>query len=191
MQRELLCLRVSCSQAHNHALFVAKVYGVSPTGWGLGPGGEGTGETVTQVIERVEAHYEMQATEMGTTLYRWCPESLVIECECGERATLTEEVLDTRQEDKVEHPWRSVRPSCYAPGGPERFVPSGGRITLECECGERLVLLGREYDWYLEEHRLFECECGEMLTITKNRVSEEATAAIRLLHRLHYGLDTG
>jgi hypothetical protein len=30
-----------------------------------------------------------------------------------------------------------------------------------------------------------------MLTITKNRVSEEATAAIRLLHRLHYGLDTG
>src|SRR5215204_3947480 len=75
---------------------------------------------------------------------------------------------------RLEHPWRSVRPSCHAPG-PERFVPSSGRITLEGECGERLVLLGREEDWYLEGRRLFECECGERLTITKNRVSEEAT----------------
>jgi ribosomal protein S27AE len=163
-------------------------------------GEKGTGETVTQVIERVEAHYEVQRVEEMDTLYRWCPESVVIECECGERATLAasrsacgecgadheaiiEEVLNVRQEDKVEHPWRSVRPSCYAPG-PERFVPSSGRITLEGECGERLVLLGREEDWYLEGRRLFECECGERLTITKNRVSEEANAAIRLLQRL-------
>ena len=51
-------------------------------------GEKGTGETVTQVIERVEAHYEVQRVEMDT-LYRWCPESVVIECECGERATLT------------------------------------------------------------------------------------------------------
>jgi hypothetical protein len=52
------------------------------------------------------------------------------------------------------------------------------------------VLLGREEDWYLEGRRLFECECGERLTITKNRVSEEATAAIRLSQRLH-SLATG
>ena len=178
-----------------------------PATWGKerGRGEKGTGETVTQVIERVEAHYELQATEKGT-LYRWCPESVVIECECGERATLSasrsacgeceadhesliEEVLDVRQEDKVEHPWRFVRPSCYAPG-PNRFVPSSERITLECECGERLVLLGREDDGYVEGRRLFECECGERLTLTKNRVSEEATAAIRLSQHLH-SLATG
>ena len=56
------------------------------TTWGYGESGrgeKGTGETVTQVIEHVEAHYEVQAMEMGT-LYRWCPESVVIECDCGQ-----------------------------------------------------------------------------------------------------------
>jgi hypothetical protein len=65
------------------------------------------------------------------TVYSWRPESVVVECDCGERATLTasrtacgecgadqeaatEEVLDVRQQDKIEHPWRSVRPY-YAP----------------------------------------------------------------------------
>jgi hypothetical protein len=41
---------------------------------------------VTQIIERVEAHYEVQAVEMGT-LYRWCPESVVIECDCEQTFT--------------------------------------------------------------------------------------------------------
>jgi hypothetical protein len=62
--------------------------------------------------------------------------------------------------------------------GFERFVLSSGRITLECGCGERVVLLGREDDWYLEERRLFECACGERLTITNNRVGEEVTVAL-------------
>jgi hypothetical protein len=38
---------------------------------------------MTQIIERVEAHYEVQAVEMGT-VYRWCPESVVIECDCSQ-----------------------------------------------------------------------------------------------------------
>jgi hypothetical protein len=38
---------------------------------------------MTQVIERLEAHYEVQEVEMGT-VYRWCPESVVIECDCGQ-----------------------------------------------------------------------------------------------------------
>ena len=42
---------------------------------------------MTQVIERVEAHYEVQRVEMGT-LYRWCPESVVIECDCGQSFTV-------------------------------------------------------------------------------------------------------
>jgi hypothetical protein len=41
---------------------------------------------VTQIIERVEAHYEVQAVEMGT-VYRWCPESVVIECDCSQTFT--------------------------------------------------------------------------------------------------------
>ena len=58
------------------------------TAWGKewGRGEKGTGETVTQVIERVEAHYEVEKVEMGT-VYRWCPESVVIECDCGHSFT--------------------------------------------------------------------------------------------------------
>jgi hypothetical protein len=41
---------------------------------------------MTQIIERVEAHYEVQAVEMGT-VYRWCPESVVIECDCSQTFT--------------------------------------------------------------------------------------------------------
>jgi hypothetical protein len=39
------------------------------------------------------------------------------------------------------------------------------RIVLGCRCGERLVLLGREDDWYAEGRNTFECECGEELTL--------------------------
>ena len=85
-------MRVLCAQAHNHALYVVKVSGVSPSSRGLlhgesGRGEKGTGETVAQVIEHVQAHYEVQAMEMGT-LYRWCPESVVIECDCGQSFTV-------------------------------------------------------------------------------------------------------
>jgi hypothetical protein len=45
------------------------------------------------------------------------------------------------------------------------------RIVLGCGCGERLVLLGREDDWYAEGRNAFECECGEKLTLS-NRVEE-------------------
>src|SRR4051794_2137951 len=94
-----------------------------------GAGGRRGPATVTQVIERVNAHYEVQAVEMGT-IYRWCPESVLIECEvCGKKPTLTvskdacgecgadhraivEEVLEARPEEEQEvgHPWRSLRP---------------------------------------------------------------------------------
>jgi hypothetical protein len=58
------------------------------TTWGKqrGRGEKGTGETVTQVIKRVNAHYEIEEVEMGT-LYRWCPESVVVECDCGHSFT--------------------------------------------------------------------------------------------------------
>lgn len=39
------------------------------------------------------------------------------------------------------------------------------RIVLACTCGERLVLLGREDDWYAEGRNAFACECGKELTL--------------------------
>ena len=38
--------------------------------------------------EHTEAHYDMQEVEMGE-VYTWRPESVVVECGCGERPTLT------------------------------------------------------------------------------------------------------
>ena len=43
---------------------------------------------MAKVIERIEAHYETQDAEMGK-VYRWCPESVVVECNCGKRATFS------------------------------------------------------------------------------------------------------
>ena len=52
------------------------------------------------------------------------------------------------------------------------FVLCSERIVLECECGERLILLGLEDDWYSELRTTFECECGEYLTLA-DRLDEE------------------
>jgi hypothetical protein len=86
---------------------------------------------VARVIERVQAHYEVQDVEMGK-VYRWRPESVVVECSCGNEPTLTasknacsecgadhrtivEEVLDASPGDEeVYRPWRSPGPY-YAP----------------------------------------------------------------------------
>jgi hypothetical protein len=95
----------------------------------------GKRRTVANVIERVQAHYEVQDVEMGK-VYRWRPESVVVECECGKKLILTnskgtcgecgadhwvivQEVLEARpeyheEEEVIEHPWRSLRPY-YAP----------------------------------------------------------------------------
>ena len=81
---------------------------------------------MAKVIERVQARYEVEDVEFGK-VYKWRPESVVLECECGEEPSLTasktacarcgtdyrdilEEELDERPEDKVERPWRSPRP---------------------------------------------------------------------------------
>ena len=80
---------------------------------------------MAKVIEHVQARYEVQDVEFGK-VYKWRPESVVLECECGEEASLTasknacarcgtdyrdilEEVLDECPEDKVERPWRTPR----------------------------------------------------------------------------------
>ena len=62
----------------------------------------------------------------------------------------------------------------------ERFVTSSGRIILECNCGERLILLGHEDDWR-SEPTVFRCECGQSLTLAGNRLVEGALGLEKLL----------
>jgi hypothetical protein len=60
-----------------------------------------------------------------------------------------------------------------------------GHLVLECgSCRERVVLLGREDDWYSEGRTAFACECGAKLTLA-DRVGEES-----LISKLMRGLNT-
>jgi hypothetical protein len=92
----------------------------------LGEREGGERRTVAKVIECVKAHYEVEDVQMGK-VYRWCPQSVVLECTCGEQLTLTafkttcpecgadheaiaQEMLVARPEDEGDHPWRSLQP---------------------------------------------------------------------------------
>lgn len=46
-----------------------------------------------------------------------------------------------------------------------RTIDCSDQIILSCQCGERVVLLGRAVDWYDEDHLEFSCECGDTLTL--------------------------
>ncbi len=78
---------------------------------------------MAKVIERVQAHYEVQDVEMGK-VYRWHPESVVVECYCSKESTLTasknacsecgadhrtivEEVMEASHGDEGYHPGRN------------------------------------------------------------------------------------
>ena len=50
----------------------------------------------TKVIERVDPRYNIQELPLGK-VYKWRPESLLIECECGQRTILT--ISDTTCEE--------------------------------------------------------------------------------------------
>jgi hypothetical protein len=44
----------------------------------------------------------------------------------------------------------------------ERFVDCSKSIVIDCPCGEKLILLGRESDWSSEGRTVFECGgCGK------------------------------
>jgi len=88
--------------------------------------GKSGGDAVVKVLECVGARYEVQDVERAR-VYRWHPATVTLDCECGERATLTSqktacagcgadhtdvirEVLETRmEEDEGEHPWHFLR----------------------------------------------------------------------------------
>jgi len=52
----------------------------------------------------------------------------------------------------------------------ERFVDCSKSLVIECRCGEKLLLLGRESDWRSEGRTLFECSgCGNKLSLDDRR----------------------
>jgi hypothetical protein len=55
----------------------------------------------------------------------------------------------------------------------EHVVECQDRIILSCQCGERIVLLGRAVDWYEEERLEFSCDCGSILTLTDQLINTE------------------
>ena len=75
------------------------------------------------VVECTEGLYEVQDVEFGK-VYKWCPENVLVDCECGKRLTLTslestcewcsadhsavvqEESEAGQLEDEAVHPWR-------------------------------------------------------------------------------------
>jgi hypothetical protein len=79
---------------------------------------------MAKVIERACARYEVEEVEYGK-VYRWQPETVVVECTCGEEASLTpsepaceecgaeykglvrEDLSDLQpKNDEYVHPWR-------------------------------------------------------------------------------------
>ena len=84
----------------------------------------GKGKLVAKIIERARARYEVEEVEYGK-VYRWQPETVVVECVCGEETALTpsdtaceecgaehtrlirKNLPDLRpQGDEYAHPWR-------------------------------------------------------------------------------------
>ena len=80
---------------------------------------------MTRVLMSTQGRYEVSEVKYGR-VYRWHPGHIVVECECGQRPSLTNfmsscgecgtdhiesiqqwlEVLKEAIEDKVIHPWR-------------------------------------------------------------------------------------
>ena len=76
------------------------------------------------IVERIKAHYDIQEVEFGR-VYRWRPERVVVDCDCGEKLTLSasstavcrrcgadhtsilrEELPVGQSGDQTIHPWR-------------------------------------------------------------------------------------
>ena len=78
---------------------------------------------MTTMIECTKGHYDVQRTSYGEA-YVWCPECVVVQCDCGERAVLSasetvcscgadhaalvrEELASRGVSDGASHPWEA------------------------------------------------------------------------------------
>jgi hypothetical protein len=72
---------------------------------------------MTTIIECIEEHYDVQKTSYGEA-YVWCPERVVVECDCGQRLALTDShtvcgcgtdhaalVREVLAHQRAPHPW--------------------------------------------------------------------------------------
>lgn len=73
-----------------------------------------------RVMEREQEHYEVLEVPYGK-VYSWCPESILIECDCGEQLTwrggraecrcgasytdIEKEAPEQQPQENVYHPW--------------------------------------------------------------------------------------
>ena len=57
----------------------------------------------------------------------------------------------------------------------ERIIECQDRIVLSCQCGERIVLIGRPVDWYKEDRLEFSCQCGRSLSFADSLPDKLAT----------------
>jgi hypothetical protein len=64
----------------------------------------------------------------------------------------------------------------------EHFIDCLERIVLDCLCGEKLILLGKEGDWR-SRNAIFGCYRGQHLTLD-NRIDEEALKIKELVRNL-------
>jgi hypothetical protein len=89
--------------------------------------GERKGYTVVRVLGCVGEHYEILDAQGASRVYRWCPTTVTLQCECEQRPILTlsrttccrcgadhmeviKEVLDSSMVEAEGHsPWRSLR----------------------------------------------------------------------------------
>ena len=40
-----------------------------------------------KIIERIREHYDVEEVEFGK-IYKWCPEGIIVECECSQTWTV-------------------------------------------------------------------------------------------------------
>ena len=83
-----------------------------------------------EVIERTKGHYDVQEIQFGT-VYRWCPERVVVECDCGRgqllpawRAPVSGATLTTRLLSSKSLPAIGWATKPRTPGTTARFAKS-------------------------------------------------------------------
>jgi hypothetical protein len=97
---------------------------------------------MTTLIECNEGRYEVHKTSYGEA-YVWCPECVVVDCDCGERPVLT--TSETVCECGADHA------ALVRKGLASRRVPDGGPHPWEAEYqgwrGKNEYLLSEETYW--------------------------------------------
>ena len=80
---------------------------------------------MTMVIDHVDGHYQMQSMFYGR-VYVWCPECVVVECDCGETVILT--ASESACRCGVDHELWSEKPWLSKTSGTKHHTPGSKSI---------------------------------------------------------------